>query len=199
MIETIIFDLSDVYIKGIFGSHVHLEKKMHVPVSDEYFYNDYFHKFMLGQISENDYWKIVIKKNSLNISVEELKKEIRKNFIEIKGVRDIIEKLKKRGYILVMLSNHGKEWVEYCENKYSYHKLFHSVIYSYQVKLSKPDKKIFNLLIAKLHLKPRECLFIDDNKNNVLAAESFGMKTIQFINVEDLEKNLKKFNINIYQ
>lgn len=192
MIKTIIFDLSDVYLKGIFGSHIYLEKKLVMPVSNEYFYNEEFNKFMLGQITEDKYWKVVIEKNSWNISVDELKIEIRKNFTEIKGTREIIENLKKMGYVLVLLSNHGKEWVEYCENRYSYHKLFNHVAYSYQMGLSKPNKEIFRQLITELRLKPEECLFIDDNKNNVLAAQSLRMETIQFTSATDLRKRLEK-------
>lgn len=193
MINTIIFDLSNVYLEGILGSHRYFEKKLGTPVSEEYFYNEDFKKFMLGQLTEDEYWKSVIKENSWDISVNHLKKAARKNFTEIKGTREIIEKLKKEGYMLILLSNNAKEWAEYCERKYSYHKLFKHVVYSYQAGYSKPNKQIFNLLIKKLHFKPQECLFIDDYKNNILTAESLGMKTIQFVSPTDLKKKLKKF------
>lgn len=195
MLTTIIFDLSDVYLEGISGSHKYFEKKLDTLVSEEYFYNDDFNKFMLGQITENNYWKSVIKTNLWDISVEELKNAARKNFTEIKGVRKIIEKLKKEGYTLILLSNHGKEWIEYCERKYSYHKLFKHVIYSYQVGFTKPNKKMFNLIIKKLHLNPRECLFIDDYIKNIEVAKELGMNTIQFTSAQDLKKHLLKLKI----
>lgn len=193
MITTIIFDLSEVYLQGIFGSHTHLEKKLGFPVSDEYFYTEEFNQFMLGQISEDTYWKTVIKNNSWNISVEALKQTARKNFTEIKGTREIIEKLKDLGYTLILLSNHGKEWIEYCEEKYSYHKLFHHSFYSYQLKLSKPDKEIFTTFLKKLQLKPQECLFIDDHEKNILAAKQLHFNTIKFISSKDLQQKLIKY------
>ncbi|OGE27660.1 hypothetical protein A3B42_02420 [Candidatus Daviesbacteria bacterium RIFCSPLOWO2_01_FULL_38_10] len=192
MITTIIFDLSNVYLEGILGSHIYFEKKLGTLVSDEYFYNEGFDKFMLGQLKEDEYWRSVIKKNSWDISVDQLKNAARKNFTEIKGTREIIEKLKKKGYILILLSNNGKEWAEYCERKYSYHKLFKHVVYSYKVGFSKPNKEIFLLVLKKLQVKPQECLFIDDYKNNILAAESLGMKAIQFISSTDLKKKLRR-------
>lgn len=192
MITTIIFDFYDVYVKGLIGSHKYFEKELSAPVSEEYFYNEYYEKFVIGQLSEDEYWKSVIKQNSWNISVNQLKNAARKNFTEIKGTREIIERLKKEGYTLILLSNHGKEWVEYCERKYSYHKLFKHVVYSFQVGLTKPNKEIFLLVLKKLQLKPQECLFIDDYKNNILAAESLSMKAIQFISSTDLKKRLRK-------
>lgn len=192
MITTIIFDLSNVYLEGILGSHRYFEKKLGIPVPDEYFYNEDFNKFMLGQLTEDEYWKSVIKENSWDISIQQLKSATRKNFTEIKGTREIVERLKKEGYVLILLSNNGKEWAEYCERKYTYHKLFKYVVYSYQVGFTKPNKKIFNLLIKKLHLKTRECLFIDDYENNILTAESLGIKAIQFVSSSDLKKSLRK-------
>lgn len=192
MITTIIFDFYDVYVKGLIGSHKYFEKELSTPVSEEYFYNEYYEKFVIGQISEDNYWKSVIKENSWDIPVDQLKNAARKSFIEIKGTREIMEKLKKEGYTLILLSNHGKEWAEYCERKYSYHKLFKHVVYSFQVGLTKPNKEIFLLVLKKLQVKPQECLFIDDYKNNILAAESLGMKTIQFISSADLKKKLRK-------
>ena len=191
MITTIIFDLSEVYLKGIFGSHTNLEKKLGFSVADEYFYNEEFNQFMLGQLTEDDYWRSIIRKNSWDISIEALKQIARKNFIEIKGTRKIIEKLKEMEYTLVLLSNHGKEWIEYCEKKYSYHKLFQHIFYSYQLKLSKPNKKIFITLLNTLHLKPQECIFIDDHAKNILAAKKLGLKTILFTSPENLKKELK--------
>lgn len=197
MITTIIFDLSDVYIQGIYGSHTRLEKVLSVPVSDLYFDHKSFYQFLLGQITEDEYWKSIIKKNSWNISVDLLKKNIRKNFIEIQGTRQIIEQLKRNGYMLVLLSNHAKEWAEYCEKKFSYHTLFEQTLYSYQIGLSKPDKKIFRILLKNIKKKAEECLFIDDNAKNIYIADQIGMKTIQFASPHQLKNELIKKEINI--
>ncbi len=197
MITTIIFDLSNVYLEGILGSHKYFEKELSATVSEEYFYNEYYEKFVTGQISEDNYWKSVIKENSWDIPVDQLKNAARKNFTEIKGTREIIEKLKKEDYTLILLSNHGKEWVEYCEKKYSYHKLFKHVVYSFQVGLTKPNKEIFLLVLKKLQLKPQECLFIDDYIKNIEVAERLDFKTILFTSALDLTRKLKELKIRL--
>lgn len=195
LIATILFDLSDVLLQGIAGSAKYVKEKIRMPVSDTYFYIEEFNQLMLGQITEDAYWKSIISKNSWSVTVEDLKKAARKNFIEIKGTREIMEKLKKKGFRLALLSNNAREWIEYCEITYQYRQLFQEVIYSFEAKLSKPNKDLFMLMLQKLEAKPQECLFIDDYSKNLIAAEELGFKTIQFISAADLKKKLKRFEI----
>ncbi len=114
MITTIIFDLSEVYLQGIIGSETYLQEKLGVPVSPTYFYTPYLDQLFLGKITEKTFWERMIEKHSWNIPVDDLKQAVRKNFKEIKGTREIIEQLKKKGYRLGLLSNHAKEWIAYC-------------------------------------------------------------------------------------
>lgn len=195
MLTTVIFDLSDVFLEGILGSHKFFEEKLSTPVSEEYFYNEGFKKFMLGQLTEDEYWKSVIKKNSWDIPISHLKKAARKNFTEIKGTRKIIEELKQSGYKLGLLSNHAKEWIVYCETTYKYHNLFHEVLYSYEVSFSKPDKNIFFLMLKKLNVKPEECLFIDDYIKNIESAKQLGIETIHFTSPDKLKKQLRELKL----
>lgn len=195
MITTVIFDIGEVYLHLLVGSAKYVQQKMGTSVSETYFYEG-LDPLMLGQNTENEYWEDMIKKKSWNISVEDLKELVRKNFKEVKGTRKIIENLRQKGYKLALLSNHVKEWVEYSELIFDYHKLFHHTLYSYQLSLIKPDKDIFIALLKKLQVKPQECLFIDDSIKNIEAARELGMKTIQFISAKKLKKELKKFNIN---
>lgn len=195
MITTIIFDLSEVLLYGAAGIDKHLNKKVGHKITDSDFLISELDQLFLGKISEETYWQIVIEKNSMNFSIDELKKAVRKNFQEIKGTRKIIEKLKQNGYKLALLSNHAKEWIEYCEITYNYRELFHSVLYSYEAKLSKPNKEIFMLILKRLKAKAEECLFIDDYIKNIQAAQELGFNTIHFTSSKDLKKELNLLKI----
>ncbi len=197
MITTIIFDIGEVYLHLLVGSAKYVQQKTGIPVSDYYFYDKEFDPLMLGQITEHEYWEAIIKKNSWNISIEDLKESVRKNFKEVKGTRKIIEDLRQKGYKLGLLSNHVKEWVEYCEINYKYHNLFHEVVYSYEAGLSKPNPDIFLFILKKLKVKPEECLFIDDYIKNIETAKDLGFNTIQFISAADLKKQLKQLKIKL--
>ena len=63
-------------------------------------------------------------------------------------------------------------------------------IYSYQVKLCKPDKRIYTELLTKYNLKPEETIFIDDREDNIKAAKELGIHGIIFQNVENTEKEI---------
>jgi len=76
-------------------------------------------------------------------------------------------------------------------------KLFYSVQYSFEVGCCKSDKKSFVLMFKKLGENSEDCLFIDDNENNISVAKSVGLNVIQFENPEQLKKELFSFSIEI--
>ena len=53
---------------------------------------------------------------------------------------------------------------------------FEKVYYSYELKMRKPNEKIFRFLINKHDLSPKRTLFIDDKKENTDAAEKQGIQ-----------------------
>ena len=50
---------------------------------------------------------------------------------------------------------------------YYFFKYFDGGVISAEVKLSKPDSQIYEILLEKYSLVPEECLFIDDLEINV--------------------------------
>lgn len=61
---------------------------------------------------------------------------------------------------------------------------------SYQIKAAKPDKEIFEYLIADSGLNPAESIFVDDGPANVKMARELGFQTLQPINGEDWREKL---------
>lgn len=196
MIKTIIFDLSEVYLRGLLGTHEILSKKLGINVEALDLEIPEMQSLFEGKIAEEDYWKAAVRKYRWNININELKEIVRSNFREIKGVRKIIEKLKKNGYQLGLLSVHAKEWIDHCEREFDYHKLFDSVLYSFEVAVCKPDKKAYELILEKLKSKPEECLFVDDSPKNLASASRLGMQTIRFQSPESLIEEFNRLDIN---
>jgi FMN phosphatase YigB (HAD superfamily) len=52
------------------------------------------------------------------------------------------------------------------------------VVISGEVGLRKPDRAVFLLVAERLGLPPHRCVFVDDTKGNVKAAEAVGMRGI---------------------
>ncbi len=193
MISTIIFDLSEVLLSGMYGSEAKIGQLIGKPVSPDYLYIqketwDFFH----GKITEDTYWQLIIERSGWELSIPTLKELVRSQMNEIAGTRKIIEKLRAKGYKLGLLSVHAKEWIAHLETKYDYHKHFHQVMYSYQVGVSKPDPQAFKLILESLQVKPTETLFVDDSEENLETAKSLGMHTIHFKNAKELKKELQK-------
>ena len=100
--------------------------------------------------------------------------------------------LKKRGFRLYYLSNFPLDIFEETKNGYFFFTYFDGGIISSEVRLSKPDIRIFNLLLEKYSLLPAETLFIDDIEANVKVAESAGMTGMTTFGEENISIALEK-------
>ncbi len=104
----------------------------------------------------------------------------------------ILPGLKKRGFKLYYLSNFPLDIFDDIKNGYFFFTHFTGGIISSEVKVSKPDIRIFLLLLEKYSLIPEESLFIDDSEINVKAAESAGMTGMTTHGSEDISVSLEK-------
>ncbi|MGN1375901.1 MAG: HAD family hydrolase [Prevotella sp.] len=104
---------------------------------------------------------------------------------------DILKNLRLEGYRLILLSNTNPfmmSWGlsgEFDGNGNSLENYFDSLYLSYKLGVMKPNKKFFQHIIDREHIKPNESLFIDDGERNVNAAQSLGFNTLCPINGED--------------
>ena len=104
----------------------------------------------------------------------------------------ILPGLKKRGFKLYYLSNFPLDIFDDIKNGYFFFTHFTGGIISSEVKVSKPDIRIFRLILEKYSLLPEESLFIDDSEINVKAAESAGMTGMTTYGSEDISVSLEK-------
>jgi epoxide hydrolase-like predicted phosphatase len=98
----------------------------------------------------------------------------------------------KTNYKIAMLSNVGTNWVRDKFLSLDEQKLFDVFIFSYEVKLAKPDPEIFQLLAKELSLEAEECVLIDDGPGNVKAAKRLGMEAIVYKNFVQMKSELEK-------
>lgn len=57
---------------------------------------------------------------------------------------------------------------------------FDQLVYSHEVGLAKPDRRIFELACARIETPPHEVVFVDDVPANVDAAASLGIRVVLF-------------------
>jgi len=146
------------------------------------------------QISENEFFQKIKKILNINYPIFFIKKQLYTAYKPEKEIFNLVNKL-KQNYKLFLLSNNAKAWYNSQNKKLKLEKLFDGILTSFQAKISKPNIKIYKLLLEKFKLSPKECLFIDDQEENLLPAKTLGMITIHYKNPDQLIKELKKHGI----
>ena len=106
----------------------------------------------------------------------------------------LLEDLKDK-YRLFGLTNWSAETFPKVFKHYSFFKELEGIVVSGTEKLVKPDARIYKLLLTRYGLKANESLFIDDNHENIIAANKLGFKTIHLTETANLKDELQKLAI----
>ena len=114
---------------------------------------------------------------------------------EIPGSVAILGELRDRGYRLYALTNWSAETFPLARERFGFLQWFEDIVVSGEVKLAKPDARIFELAIERCRLDPGSTLFIDDSPHNVEAGRDAGLHALHFRNPEDLRRDLARLGL----
>jgi HAD superfamily hydrolase (TIGR01509 family) len=106
----------------------------------------------------------------------------------------LVEGLKQK-YKIGLLSNAPSKYLRNLLLEHSHDDLFDEVVISAEVKLAKPSSEAFNHIMRRLKSKPNQTIFVDDNIENVNAAEKLGITGIHFKSGAQLKSELKKLKV----
>jgi len=104
--------------------------------------------------------------------------------------------LKQRGLLTAIVSNMGDSVLEQMEREFDWLSRFDVLVWSYQLRVAKPDPAIYHYALKKLGTRPEETLFLDDRPVNVEAAVALGMKGVVFSTVEKLRHDLAESGLD---
>ena len=188
MYKNYIFDFGQVIVKfdPEFMTKVYIENSNEVKaVEDIIFDRLYWDKLDEGTITDDE-----VKEGICSRVPEHLKEKaclVYDNWYEnipfIEGMPELLREIKQKGGKLFLLSNISKGFAENYKNVprlAELFSLFDGLIFSGPIGFVKPSKEIFNYLLEKYNLKADECVFIDDNKNNIEGANKAGINAILF-------------------
>ena len=179
-ITTLIIDMYGVILKERTGNFVpytyeHFHVSEHERIKNLFENEKLFTKAGLGDISSQEFlFKLGYADTEYHM----------KNYIENylsfdKSFVPFAEKYYKQ-YDFVLLSTDVSEWSKYITKYYDIDKYFKCKIVSGDVHCRKPDPKIYNIMLKQTQAKANECLFIDDNINNILSAKKLGINSVMF-------------------
>jgi 2-haloacid dehalogenase len=106
----------------------------------------------------------------------------------------LLYKLKTK-YKIYGLTNWSAETISIAYDRFLFFKEFDGIVVSGQEKMIKPDREIYHLLLKRYNLKAENTIFIDDNINNIRAAEEVGLYGIHFESPNQLETRLSLLNV----
>jgi len=195
MIKNIIFDLSDTLLH--FEAVKELAKSLggDTERANNIFLTTFrfaaFRRCGVGTLSFED-----AKPQALAV-LDECDREAGRQFLdtimthyrEIEGMYDLVSSLKKQGYGLYVLSDFP-DYFKYVWEKHDICRLFDGRCVSFEEHASKTNGMLFESIIKKYDLDPKECVFVDDTSDNVLMAKTYGMKGIHFTDAKSLIKEL---------
>lgn len=88
----------------------------------------------------------------------------------------VVEELKARGHKLFLLSNIYVRNSRHFKKKYPFLAHFDKLYFSSDTGFNKPDPRAYEQILKENDLKPEECIFFDDQRQNVEAARRLGIE-----------------------
>lgn len=88
---------------------------------------------------------------------------------------------KEKDYQLILLSNTNENHINYIKNNVPFYEdfkdCFDAFYLSHEIGMRKPNPDIFEFILEKHSLKPKNCLFIDDTAEHIATASRLGLHT----------------------
>jgi 2-haloacid dehalogenase len=99
---------------------------------------------------------------------------------EIPGTVDILQQLRSQSVPIYALSNWSAETFPIAVSRFECLSWFNGVLLSGDVKLLKPDRRIFQIFLDTFRIEPNRAIYIDDRSENVETAIELGMRGVIF-------------------
>ena len=195
-IKNIVFDVGMVLINFCWEKHCRnlgFDETIIRAFETNMIYSEYWSRLDEGTLEESDAIKEFIKSMPRYQKEVELFWEQPENFVEeYDYATPMIAELKEKGYGVYLLSNYPLNMYKLHWPAFKFYSLVDGYVVSAVEKMKKPDPAIYELLCNRYHLKPQECLFIDDRQVNVDAAIQVGMEAVLFENYTALQEYFKE-------
>lgn len=172
--KAIVLDMYGVIVKQTGDDFVPYVQRTFPDLKPEEIYTPWF-KADVGELTSLEVWEAI----GFQGYVEKIEKEYL-DTIELNDYfLDFITAIRKQ-YKLVIISNDSSRWSKYLREKFDIIKFFDVISISGDLKIQKPDERIFQLTIDKLGCNAKDCFYVDDREGNLEAASRLGMNTVLF-------------------
>jgi len=110
----------------------------------------------------------------------------------------MLDKLKKGGYKIGLLSNSSIFDIKQIKRKISLLNYIDYPLFAYDVRVIKPNLLFFKRMLKIAKVKPNETIMIGDDLNDdIIPSKKLGFNTIYFTTYQKLKNDFSKFSIKI--
>ena len=170
--KAIVLDMYGVIVKQTGDDFVPYVQQTFPDLKPEEIYTPWF-KADIGELTSLEVWEAIGFQGDLEKIEQEYLDTIELN----DGFLDFIKGVSK-DYKLAIISNDSSRWSEYLRKKFDINQYFDVISISGDLKMQKPDERIYRLTIEQLGVNAEDCVYVDDRETNLAAAERVGMKAI---------------------
>ena len=172
--KAIILDMYGVILKQTGDDFFPYVKRAFPDLTPKEIYTPWF-KADSGQTSSLAMWESYGFKGD----IEKIKKEYL-DTIEINdGFHDFASSVSQY-YKMAIISNDSSRRSKYLREKFDINKYFQAISISGDLKIQKPDERVYQLTIKQLDCEPTDCLYVDDRERNLETAGKIGMDAVLF-------------------
>jgi len=196
--SVIVFDLGNTLIR--FDHNISARKIANLfhldagKIYDAFFDSEVTRPFETGQISPREFYRRSSRLLGVNLPYKDFVAIWNDIFWEDEETCELARQLKKR-YKLFLLSNVNRLHFEHIQKKFDIISIFDEVILSFMVGAIKPDKKIFEDVVARAGGDRTKILYIDDREDLVKEARLLGIDSIRFESASKLKEDLEQIGV----
>jgi glucose-1-phosphatase len=188
--RAVIFDIGRVIVRlnlarsvGTLGGHKDLS---HEQALRELEADPHWLDWQEGRIAPLDWHKHICKKFHLSIAFDDFCRIWNSVLDPVPILPETLFERLAKSCRLALLSNTDAIHVAHMEATFPFVRHFPVRIYSCHVGASKPAPLIYHHALREIDALPEEAMFIDDVRENVVAAASLGITAFHFISSEEL-------------
>jgi putative hydrolase of the HAD superfamily len=144
--------------------------------------SDVFDRFDKGHISENDFRRALAEHLPETVTAAEIDSAWNAMLLDLPAERIRFLETINKTHRIFLLSNtneiHVRAFEAYLQQAFgfsNFNHIFEKAYYSCRIGLRKPDREIFDFVLAENNLQPAETLFIDDSPQHVEGARKAGI------------------------
>ena len=132
-----------------------------------------------------DFWQITedslnksIKVFNIDVNMKNELLDLYKSLSPYPEVKNVLENLKKKNYKLAILSNGTPSLLNELVSNNNLDNLFEDIFSIEEVKVYKPDSKVYDIPVKKYGVKPSEITFLSANTWDVSGGGNYGYNSV---------------------